>query len=74
MSRRELSELVVCCGDLVHSIAYDDLEDFVFQAECNAGMNLATATMDQFIVARQKVEECDRCALGYQLVALSALF
>ncbi len=28
--------------------------------------------MEEFIVARRKVEECDRCALGYQLVALSA--
>lgn len=54
------------------SIAFDDLEVFVFQAECNAGMNLATSTMEEFIVARRKVDECDQCALGYRLIALSA--
>ena len=54
-------------------MSMDELTDFVIQVETNAGLNLHTDTWKDFAVERRAVSECEWCALGSRLVALSAV-
>ena len=54
-------------------MSMDELTDFVIQVETNAGLNLHTDTWKDCAVERRAVSECEWCALGSRLVALSAV-
>ena len=51
----------------------DELTEIVVQVETKAGHNLHTDTWKDFAVERKAVNECEWCALGSRLVALSAV-
>lgn len=51
----------------------DELTEIVVQVETKAGHNLHTDTWKDFAVERKAVSECEWCALGSRLVALSAV-
>ena len=54
-------------------MSMDELTNFVVQVETNADLNLHTGTWKDFAVERRAVSECEWCALGTRLVALSAV-